>query len=522
MLFVGILSISLIIQIFIDIDMLQILNRAVETNVMLKISIALFMVALLIALIFARQIISSQRKMEKKLKREIAEHKLSNEYLEYLKTKDPLTGVSNRNLLHEHLRKNIDDFQLDKRIKAVITVNFDNFKQLNNYNSYSVGDEILKQFTKRAKSCLLKSDDDVFRTGGNEFVIYLSDIRHDIDAGLVAGRIQKTCSTIPYHVKTGNTETEINSSVSMGISVSPKDGRTSNDLLKYAGLALNHAKKQGKGRYCFYNKDMDEREQQRIEIRKKLIDSLKNDYITAYFQPIVGKDGKIKKFEALARINYPNEGLISPIVFIPVAEETELIEDLGNIILEKACRAARIWHHQSHEICASVNVSSRQLREGFYKKTMSILDKTQFNPKFLYLEITEETIMNNPENSIREMRQLRKKGVHFSIDDFGTGYSSFTRMRDLPIDEIKIDRAFLRNITRDNEGKLNRAMIQGLVSITKAQNINLITEGAETEDEIKILYELGCNDIQGYYFSKPIPYEGFTKIIDRIYTVSKI
>jgi len=430
--------------------------------------------------------------------------------LSFLAHRDPLTGLFNRVGLEEHLNRKLKESSRDTVLRSIITIDLSNFKEINERFGIRTGDEVLKVAAQRFESCIRKSDF-AARAGGDEFIVYLHNISSELDGGTVARKI-RSAFTEPISIAVSEAGTSIHKevpiSLSMGICFFPKDGSDTDKLLANALLALTHAKRK-KLPFCFYDSRMNEDEEKRISVKNKIINALTNGYVLPFFQPISAPDGTILKFEALARIVYPDGSVMRPVEFIPVAEETGLIKSIGTDILEKTLIFMKTLHALHPEIKGSVNVSSRQLTEDFYAIVSLLLEKHQIPPQKVFLEITEETIMHNPEHAIAVMSRLRALGVSFSIDDFGTGYSSLGRIKNLPIDEFKIDRSFVKDILLEKEGELNRTIIKSLINIASSRAVSLVIEGVETKDELDVIAGLGCRQIQGYYFSRPLSEKDF-------------
>jgi len=447
---------------------------------------------------------------------DITDRKESEERLVYLAKRDPLTGAYNRNGMREQLDLRIAESLRDNVTRAFMLIDINNFKQLNDRYGSRAGDQALKVFAERISSCLRKSDI-LARSGGDEFAVYLHNLKDELDGGTVARKVRVVLSapvTIDVGINERTERQDITLTVNMGICFFRKQGNTQQQLFSQADAALLQAKRQGKNRFCFYDETINRNERKRQEVVDLLTASLENDRVIPFFQPIVDEKGRVVKFESLARIVRPDRSLVSPGEFIPVAEETGLIKTIGTVIMEKSCQVLKRLQARWPRLKASVNVSSRQLTSELYDIVMLVLQKTGISPDSLYLEITEATFMEDTGAAAEIISRIREEGVRFSLDDFGTGYSSLSRIKHLPIDEFKIDRAFVQDILREEDGELNRTIIKALVEIARSRDVSLVVEGAETEAEIAALRKLGCPLIQGYYFSKPLDEEGFQRYLE--------
>jgi predicted signal transduction protein with EAL and GGDEF domain len=366
-----------------------------------------------------------------------------------------------------------------------------------------LGDLLLQSVSDRLRASV-RAQDILARLGGDEFIILLSDITHIDDAARVA---EKTIQllTHPFALE-GN---DIVVTASIGISVYPDDGKDSHTLLMNADAAMYLAKERGKNNYQFYTQAMTERSLERMTVERGLRHALANNELRVYYQPQIDlASGLAIRVEALVRWQHPEWGLVYPDRFIGVAEETGLIVPIGSWVLRTACKQAKAWHDNDGPFSSvAVNVSSRQfLENNLYQTVKQTLVDTGLNPASLELEITESAVMQDPENTLQVLRQLRELGVKLSIDDFGTGYSSLTYLRQFPVQSIKIDQSFVANI-RTDEG--SRTLISAIIALTHELKLHVIAEGVETEEQMSFLSSQLCDSLQGFFFSRPETSERF-------------
>lgn len=410
---------------------------------------------------------------------------------------DYLTRLPNRSLFEERLTHAISRAKRDSQIMAVLFLDLDNFKNVNDTFGHSVGDLLLKEASDRLMATLRESDT-VSRLGDDEFAILLEEVANEFEVKDVVCRLM-ACMNKSY-ILDGY---EVFVSTSIGISLFPDAGDSSETVVKSAGIAMYHAKEKGKNRYEFFAKEMSDRLLKRLAIETGLRKALENDGLVALYQPQVDSEtGRIHGLEALMRWQRPGFGLESPSEFIPVAEESGLIVKMGEWILREACYEVKRWHNAGFDdLRMSVNVSAKQFeKKGLVRIVRLILLETNLAPHHLELEITESAILADEEKATKIMRQLNDLGVHISIDDFGTGYSSMSHLRKFPISKLKVDKSFVDDISSDND---NMAIVRATISMGQSMGLRVIAEGAETKEQIRILKENGCSHIQGYYFSPP-------------------
>lgn len=429
---------------------------------------------------------------------DISKRKTDEEELKYRATHDMLTGLPNRTLLLDRLGQAIFSAKRHNLNAVIIFVDLDNFKIVNDALGHSIGDSLLKMVAARF-TLLLRSTDTLARLGGDEFVIILPDLE-DLDSiPSFLERILKNISE-PYNID----EHEVNVTCSMGFSVYPDNGDDTETLLKNADNAMYQAKEQGKNTFKFYTRDMQTHIRKRFEIENDLRRALLNQEFFLEYQPKVEiKNKKLVGFEALVRWQHPKHGIISPNEFIPFAEETGLIIPLGIWVLETACKQNKAWQDQGlPPLCVSVNLSSRQCTEKSLLQTVKrILNETGLAPQYLEFELTESLAMSNPREFIFLLSQFKELGIKTSIDDFGTGYSSLNYLRQFPVNCLKIDQSFIKEMETKAD---DLSIVKAIVSLGHSLNMTVIAEGVETKQQLLDLQAQDCDEIQGYYLSRPI------------------
>ena len=440
---------------------------------------------------------------------DITERKKSQEDLTYIAYHDPLTGLPNRRAFFERFRELINQAKREepKKNKALLFLDLDRFKNLNDVFGHSFGDSLLKIASQRLKGCLRKSDY-LYRLGSDEFTIILNGISDDLDAAIVAGKLIEVISGT---MKVDGREVYLG--LSIGIGIFPRDGDDMDVLVKNTDIALREAKGEGSV-YRFFNENMTRQAQERIVIENNLRTAINNEQFELYYQPFVDFEGRINGMEALLRWKHPELGFIPPDKFIPIAETTGLIYDIGDWTLDRACRQAALWHGMGYgDLKIAVNLSAQQFSDKKLEYKVDLtMNRYGLNPNTLHLEITESSVMNNPDNGIRVMQSLNEKGISFSIDDFGIGYSSLSYLKRFKIHFLKIDKSFIRDLISDeNSTEITRAII------AMAHNLNLrvIAEGVETGEQFEFLKTLNCDLLQGFLFSRPVPAEEFEKLLER-------
>ncbi|MCK5613069.1 EAL domain-containing protein [Candidatus Pacearchaeota archaeon] len=445
----------------------------------------------------------------KELMRMQLELKEANEKLSELAKFDSLTGIANRRMYQKFLKMELERSMRHNLNVAVLFMDLDNFKDVNDTKGHDIGDLLLQNVAERVKSCV-RPEDLIARLGGDEFAIVLVETRSADDAAVVAEKILSNLAK-PHNLE-GH---EIISTFSIGIAVFPGSGKTVEDLGKAADIAMYHAKKSGKNNYQFFEPDMQKQAMQRMQMEKDLRTCLDNNELSLYYQPqIETRTGNIIGLEALLRWQHPTFGAVSPAVFIPIAEKSGLIGPLGEWVLESACSQNAKWHKKNgspFKVAVAVNVSLKQLRyKSFWELVKNILDKTGLDAHDLEIELTESTVMEDPEAAIILLEKIHNLGVRIAIDDFGTGYSSLSYLRRLPIDSLKIDLSFVQNIGKSNN---DETIIKAIIALAHNLSLQVTAEGVETQAQLDFLKAHQCDIMQGFYFEKPMPVDDVEKLI---------
>ena len=389
----------------------------------------------------------------------------------------------------------------------VLCIGIDRFSRINDILDYEAGDLLLKAIGERLKNSL-HPENIVTHLNGDQFAILLQPILDKKQLQNTLEKLQQIISE-PFVL----IDREVFITVSTGISFYPQDGREIQQLLRAAKQAMNEVKEQGGNHYSFYTPSSDHDLSERIDLEVALRYALEREEFQIYYQPQVSlKTGKIVGAEALLRWKHPQQGMISPMKFIPIAEETGLIEPIGEWVLYQACKHSKTWRSQGlGNLRVSVNLSGRQFRTpNLRQKLVQVLMATGCEPDYLELELTESLLIRDAELSIQQLQALKALGVKIAIDDFGTGYSSLKYLQKFPFDVLKIDQCFVRNL---HNNKINAAITQSLISMAHLLNLKVIAEGVETQEELELLKDFKCNEIQGYLFSSPLSLEGFVNLV---------
>ena len=428
--------------------------------------------------------------------------------IEYQAFHDPLTGLPNRNLLYDRLKMSISRAKRTEKLIGILFLDLDNFKNINDTHGHIVGENLLKDVANRLIECM-RAGDTVARLGGDEYTVLLPQISDPKEIVYVAQRIMNSFKE-PFIIQSH----EFFVTTSIGISIYPSDGENTIELLKSADLALHHAKREGRNNYQFYSKQMNIRIKKRLKLENELRQALSKNQFLLHYQPMIHiESGEIFGVEALIRWNHDEMGIVSPMDFIPLAEETRMIIPIGEWVLKTACEQCNVWRDMGYpELNIAVNVSSLQFHQkDFFKNFKIILEKTRFNMDHLTVEITENSIMGKTKEIIETMRSIKRIGVKISIDDFGTGYSSLNYLKRFPIHTLKIDRSFIMDIPNDPDSVV---ITKAIISLAKALKLEVVAESVERKDQLDFLRENGCDYIQGYYFCRPVPADRMTEFID--------
>ncbi len=448
----------------------------------------------------------------KKIERSLIEYEkktdLQEEKQAFLSYHDQLTGLPNRELFIDRLVHAAAKVDRAKELLAVMFVDLDRFKVINDSLGYRAGNELVKMVADRLK-CAVRDCDTIARVGGDEFTILLETISDPQEAVYVVNRIQKSLeSAFKYNKQ------EINLSASIGISIYPKDEGKIEDLIHHADAAKDKAKKNGGGDFRFYTRNMNISSWGRLEMEQDLRHGIEKSQFVLYFQPKVDlSQGRITGMEALLRWQRTEDELVSPVEFIPMLEETGLIIEVGEWVLRESCITAKRWLDQGYgSMVMAVNVSARQFRQlDFVDMVYKILDETGLPPELLEIEVTEGVLMEDTQASASTLEALKRYGIRIAIDDFGTGYSSLSYLQRYPIDTLKIDKAFVQDIENNSEGV---AITTTIIALAHNLRLHIVAEGVETNKQLEFLTALGCQDIQGFLFSKPLPYAAFCHLLE--------
>ena len=421
---------------------------------------------------------------------------------------DPLTGLPNRRLLQDRLRQILSAGSSHRRKQALLFVDLDNFKNLNDTLGHQTGDLLLQETANRLRFCVRETDT-VARLGGDEFLIMLGDLNPVREAAasqaeLVADKVLASLEQ-PYWLD----GRQCLSSASIGITIFGDRRETPNEVLQQADIAMYQAKAAGRNTFRFFAPALQAAVVARATLEEEIRHGIKANQFVLFYQPLVDCN-RLVGAEALLRWNHPYRGLLPPGEFISIAEETGLIVPLGNWVLETACARIAAWETQNEGTSISINISARQFRQpDFLQKVVSALDRTGASPHRLTLELTESLLLDDVEETIARMQVLKSLGVRFSLDDFGTGYSSLSYLKRLPLDQLKIDRSFVRDLLEDI---CSGAITQAVISLGRAMGLSVIAEGVETEEQRDYLARLGCHAYQGFLFSRPLQMEEFQRL----------
>lgn len=429
---------------------------------------------------------------------DISERKRAEHKIEQLAYFDPLTNLPNRSLLTDRLTQAISQATRERRRLAILFIDLDRFKTINDTLGHAAGDELLTVVARILQGCVRESDT-VARLGGDEFVILLNSISSSDDASVVAEKVNTALSS---PIQLG--ETEIYTSASIGIAIYPDDGKDVATILKHSDSAMYQAKEQGRNTYQFFSTELNLRVHESLLLETSLRRAIEQDQLFLVYQPQLDiRGGGLAGVEALVRWHHPDMGVLLPDRFIPIAEETGLIVPLGTWVLESACRQGMAWRAEGlPPLRIAVNVSARQFRDPDLVDTfVSILQRTGFPPSSLEIELTESTIMAFPEKSRDTLLDLKRIGISIAIDDFGTGYSSLACLRQFPIDRLKIDRTFVCDITNDPDGAV---IVDAIIAMAHSLRMKVTAEGVEHPEHLEYLSSRNCDELQGFYLGRPL------------------
>ena len=437
---------------------------------------------------------------------DISALKQTEEQLQYFAHYDALTNLPNRLLLQDRLGQSMLQAKRERNLMAVMFLDLDSFKNINDTLGHRKGDLLLQEVARRLLE-LVRQNDTVSRHGGDEFILLACNLAAPRDAAYIAKKIidalaaQFTIEGHPLYI-----------TASIGIAIYPNDGSTQEQLLKNADAAMYHAKESGKNQFFFFESEMNRKAEERLRIETNLRLAIETEQFVLHYQPRVHlKTGRIVGMEALIRRQEP-DWLVPPSYFISLAEETGLIVKIGEWTLRKACEQTKKWQAEGlTDLRVSINVASRQFHDkNFVQFVTGVLRETDLDPTYLELEVTERSALEGIEDAISKMMDLRKMGIELSLDDFGTGYSSLNYLRRLPINTLKIDRSFVVDAAVTGAGA---AIAKSIIALARNLNLNVLAEGAETEKEYAFLIENECDELQGYYFSRPLGDIAFKKFV---------
>ena len=427
--------------------------------------------------------------------------------INFLAYHDALTGLANRTLFMERLEQALTVSSRRSCKLALLFLDLDGFKLVNDTLGHDAGDLLLKIVASRLDRCL-RENDTVARLGGDEFTIVLQGIEHNGQPSAAAVRV---LDALAHPVSVKNREIFVGASI--GIAMYPTDGRDAVTLLKNADTAMYRAKEHGRNTYQFYTPDMGTQVLVRMSLESSIRRALEKDEFTIHYQPMVDLgSGALVCAEALVRWQHSELGLVPPAQFIALAEETGLINPLGKWVLRSACACAKQWQSdRERPLRLAVNLSGKQFGDHrLVASIQEVLAETGLDPTLLELEITENTVMQNTDNAVSMISELKRLGIHVSVDDFGTGYSSLSYLKRLPLDALKIDRSFVGNVPADPD---DSAIVKAIVAMAHSLRLGVVAEGVETADQIRFLREQSCDIVQGYYLGRPMPQDQFAALV---------
>ena len=448
---------------------------------------------------------------------DISETKAAEEEIKYLAFYDHLTGLPNRQLLLDRLSQALVSSTRSKHNGALLFIDLDNFKNLNDTLGHNLGDKLLVQVAERLNSCI-REGDTVSRFGGDEFVVILEELSMDsTEAATQTETIAKkilACLNQPYQLDME----KYHGSASIGATIFNDHYQVIEELLKQADIAMYQAKKSGRNNVSFYDPEMQKAIVDRLSLEAELHQAFEKRQFQLHYQIQVDDLNQPLGVESLIRWQHPERGVVSPAQFIPLAEDTGLIIPIGEWALETACIQINEWQkdERTRDLALSVNVSAQQFNQAnFVTQLKTLVRRYAIKPGLLKLELTESMLVDNIDKTISIMNRLKDIGIKFSLDDFGTGYSSLKYLKQLPLDQLKIDQSFVCDITFDNN---DRAIVRTIIAMAQSMNLQVIAEGVETKEQQELLLKKGCHAYQGYLFSKPLPIEQLEGLLRKTYS----
>jgi len=439
--------------------------------------------------------------------KDISERMRTQERLHYMAHHDALTKLPNRTLFLDRLRQAMARAHWHNRLIAVIFMDLDKFKDVNDSLGHEIGDLLLVQVTQRLSNSV-RSGDTIARFGGDEFAILLDDVASEKDVSQLAKKMLDTMAPV-FKIENH----EILTTASIGVSIYPSDGEDSETLIRNADVAMYRAKHLGRNNYQFFSNEMSARAFERLTLENSLRHALKRAEFFLQYQPQVdSRTGKITNIEALLRWQHPDLGVVSPTDFVPILEETGLIVNVGDWVLRTACQQAAEWHKQGYDtLKMCVNLSSRQFNDpDFIQSFHNIIIETGIKPELLELELTESMLMRNASKTISALNSLNHLGVQIAVDDFGTGYSSLNYLRRFPIATLKIDRSFVQDVMEDSD---DAAITTAIIVMAQSLNLNVVAEGVESKEQLAFLETHNCHEIQGNYYYGPLSADAVSEIL---------
>ena len=436
-----------------------------------------------------------------------AERQRAQERIQYLATHDSLTELPNRVMFSQVLNLAINSARRYDRQFAVLFIDLDRFKIINDTLGHEAGDVLLQEMSRRVKDNL-RSSDMVARLGGDEFVVLVQEVAEPEQIAII---VRKLLSAIIKPVVILEQECRVTASI--GISLYPTDAQDEQSLMKNADLAMYLAKEEGKNNFQFYSKKIKTQSLERLTLETSLRRAIEREEFFLHYQAKLDlRTGAITGVETLVRWQHPDLGVVSPLQFIPLAEETGLIVPIGKWVLKTACAQNVAWQRAGlSPVCMAVNLSPRQFSdENLLSDIASVLRETGMAPELLELEITESMVMGNIERAAKQLTAIKQMDVRLAIDDFGTGYSSLAQIKRFPIDTIKVDRSFIRDIQQNPE---DRAITQAIIAMGKSLSLTIVAEGVETQEQQTFLRDHACDEMQGFYFSKPVAPDQFAELL---------
>lgn len=429
--------------------------------------------------------------------------------MSYLAQHDSLTDLPNRVLLNDRLTEAIALSSRHRRQLGVLFLDLDRFKHINDSLGHAIGDRLLQSVSRRLSTCV-RTSDTVSRQGGDEFVILLWEIRHALDAMVTAEKILVALRA-PHHID----QHELHVTGSIGIVTYPEDGTDAETLMKNADFAMYHAKERGRDSAQFFKPELNVRALERQSLENGLRHAIERREFVLHYQPKMNLvTNAITGVEALIRWRHPQRGLVPPAQFIPIAEDSGLIVSIGRWVLREACRQAKAWQDAGmRPMIVAINISAVELRAvDFVTSVRAILADEGLEPCYLELELTETFLMEDSKSTVTVLQGLRAMGVHLTLDDFGTGYSSLSYLKRFPIDTLKIDQSFVRDLTTDSD---DASIVSAVISMGESLHMQVVAEGVETREQLEVLQQQKCPEGQGYYFSRPVDADQFTRLLKR-------